>query len=138
MTEKQAKAIREVLVQGGESLSDAVISTAPEACRRMKYDGSLIPNGTRIYWPEDKLIYKNGSDLWDREEFNPKNSPDSWTPLDYIDGIRVIPEEISYTLRFALDELGWWENSIYKSLKADNVYNPSVRPDDWELQKKKG
>ena len=60
MTEKQAKAIREVLVQGGESLSDAVISTAPEACRRMKYDGSLIPNGTRIYWPEDKLIYKNG------------------------------------------------------------------------------
>lgn len=138
MTEKQAKAIREVLVQGGESLSDAVISTAPEACRRMKYDGSLIPNGTRIYWPEDGRIYKNGSDIWDREEFNPKNSPDSWTPLDYIDGIRVIPEEISYTLRFALDELGWWENAIYKSLKADNVYNPSVRPDDWELQKKKG
>ena len=31
MTEKQAKALRGVLVQGGASLSDAVISAAPEA-----------------------------------------------------------------------------------------------------------
>lgn len=136
MTKDQALNLREVLVKGADSLDDKTISTAPMACRRMKYDGSLIQNGTRIYWPEDDLIYKNGSDLWDREEFNPKNSPDLWTPLDYIDGIRAIPEEISYTLRFALDELGWWENAIYKSLKADNVYNPSVRPEDWELQKK--
>ena len=138
MTREEAIAFRKLVELGSASLDDKTLSTAPQVCRRMQYDGSLIPNGTRIYWPEDKLIYKNGSDLWDREEFNPKNSPDSWTPLDYIDGIRVIPEEISYTLRFALDELGWWENAIYKSLKADNVYNPSVRPDDWELQKKKG
>lgn len=134
MTEKQAKALRDVLVQGGANLSDAVISTTPMACCRMKYDGSLIKSGTRILWING-FIYKNGSDLWDREENNPDNASTLWSKLNYINGIRVIPETIDYINRFALDELGWWENAIYKSLKNDNVYNPSVRPEDWELIK---
>ena len=136
MTEKQAKALRTVLVQGGASLSDAVISTAPEACRRMKYDGALIPNGTRIYWPEDEKIYKNGSDLWDREEFNPKNSPESWSEIMYQDGIRIIPQKIEVSTQFAKDELGWWGNDLYKSLVDNNVYTPEEYPDNWEIVKK--
>ena len=136
MTEKQAKVLRSVLVQGGASLSDAVISTAPEACRRMKYDGALIPNGTRIYWPEDGKIYKNGSDLWDREEFNPKNSPESWSEIMYQDGIRIIPQKIEVSTQFAKDELGWWGNDLYKSLVDNNVYTPEEYPDNWEIVKK--
>lgn len=58
MTEQQAIKIREVLVQGGETLSDAEISKVPEACQRMKYDESLISNGTRIYFPDTDKIYK--------------------------------------------------------------------------------
>lgn len=136
MTEKQAKALRAVLVQGGASLSDAVISTAPEACQHMKYDGSLISNGTRIFWPEDGKIYKNGSDLWDREEFNPKNSPELWSEIMYREGIRIIPDKIEYVTRFAKDELGWRGNDLWQSLQNDNVYTPEEYPDYWKLIKK--
>lgn len=136
MTEKQAKALRTVLVQGGASLSDTIISTAPEACQRMKYDGALIKNGTRIYWPEDGKIYKNGSDLWDREEFNPKNSPDLWSEIMYREGIRIILQKIEISTRFAKDELGWWGNDLYQSLQNDNVYTPEEYLNYWKLIKK--
>ena len=136
MTEKQAKALRSVLVQGGESLSNAVISTAPEACRRMKYDGSLIQNGTRIYWPEDGKIYKNGSDLWDREEFNPTNSPDLWSEIQYRLGIRIIPPKIEVSTKFSKDELGWWGDTLCRSKVDNNVYTPEEYPDNWEIVKK--
>lgn len=136
MTEKQAKALRTVLVQGGASLSDAIISTAPEACQRMQYDGALIKNGTRIYWPDDRKIYKNGSDLWDREEFNSKNSPELWSEIMYREGIRIIPDKIEYVTRFAKDELGWRGNDLWQSLQNDNVYTPEEYPDYWKLIKK--
>lgn len=136
MTEKQAKALRSVLVQGGESLSDAVISTAPEACRRMKYDSSLIKNGTRIYWTEDGKIYKNGSDIWDREEFNPKNSPELWSEIMYREGIRIIPQKIEVSTQFAKDELGWWGDTLCRSKVDNNVYTPEEYPANWEIVKK--
>ena len=93
MTEKQAKALRSVLVQGGESLSDAIISTTPEACRRMKYDGALIKNGTRVYW--NGTVKRAAVDLWDREDQNPDNAPTLWEDVLYKDGIRIIPETIT-------------------------------------------
>lgn len=133
MTEQQAIKIREVLVQGGETLSEVEISKVPEACQRMKYDESLISNGTRIYFPDTDKIYKNGSDVWDREEFNPVNAPELWTELNYRDGIRVIPESISYTERFPKDELGWWKDNLYRSLQNDNVYTPEQYASYWEL-----
>jgi hypothetical protein len=133
MTEKQAKALRDVLVQGGTSLSDAVISTAPMACRRMKYDGSLIQNGTRIYWPEDGKIYKNGSDLWDREEFNPKNSPELWSEILYRLGIRVIPPKIEVSTKFSKDEMSWWGDTLCRSKVDNNVYTPEEYPDNWDI-----
>lgn len=132
MTEKQAKAIRELLVQGGESLSDAVISTAPEACRRMKYDGSLIQNGTRINW--DGTIKRAAVDLWDREENNPDNAPTLWEDIAYRGGIRIIPETITVGTAFGKDELGWWEGKLYKSLIDNNVWAPTAYPAGWELQ----
>lgn len=134
MTEKQAKALRSVLVQGGASLSGAVISTAPEACRRMKYDGALIKNGTRINW--NGTVKRAATDLWDREDQNPDNAPTLWEDLMYRNGIRIIPNPITVGLKFSKDELGWWGNDLYKSLVDNNVYTPEEYPDNWEIVKK--
>lgn len=131
MTEKQAKAIREVLVQGGESLSDAVISTVPEACRWMKYDGSLIQNGTRINW--NGTVKRAASDLWDREDQNPDNAPNLWEDISYREGIRIIPDPITTGLAFAKDELGWWGDTLYRSKVDNNVYTPEQYDRNWEI-----
>ena len=134
MTEKQAKALRSVLVQGGESLSDAVISTAPEACRRMKYNGELISNGTRINW--NGTVKRAATDLWDREDQNPDNAPNLWEDISYRNGIRIIPNPVTVGMAFAKDELGWWGNDLYKSLVDSNVYTPEEYSDNWEIVKK--
>lgn len=93
MTEKQAKAIRSVLVQGGEGLSDAIISTTPEACQRMQYNGELISNGTRINW--NGTVKRAAVDLWDREDQNPDNAPNLWEDISYRNGIRIIPNPVN-------------------------------------------
>lgn len=134
MTEKQAKALRSVLVQGGTSLSDAIISTAPEACRRMRYDGTLIQNGTRINW--NGTVKRAATDLWDREDQNPDNAPNLWEDISYRNGIRIIPNPVTVGMAFAKDELGWWGNDLYKSLVDSNVYTPEEYPDNWEIVKK--
>ena len=134
MTEKQAMSIRNVLVQGGTSLSDAIISTAPEACRRMRYDGTLIQNGTRINW--NGTVKRAATDLWDREDQNPDNAPNLWEDISYRNGIRIIPNPVTVGMAFAKDELGWWGNDLYKSLVDNNVYTPEEYPDNWEIVKK--
>lgn len=134
MTEKQAKALRDVLVQGGTSLSDAVISTTPEACQRMQYNGELISNGTRINW--NGTVKRAAVDLWDREDQNPDNAPNLWEDISYRNGIRIIPNPVTVGMAFAKDELGWWGNDLYKSLVDSNVYTPEEYPDNWEIVKK--
>ena len=134
MTEKQAMSIRNVLVQGGTSLSDAIISTAPEACRRMRYDGTLIQNGTRINW--NGTVKRAAADLWDREDQNPDNAPNLWEDISYRNGIRIIPNPVTVGMAFAKDELGWWGNDLYKSLVDNNVYMPEEYPANWEIVKK--
>lgn len=131
MTEKQAKALRSVLVQGGASLSDAVISTVPEACQRMKYDGSLIRNGTRINW--NGTVKRAAVDLWDTEENNPDNAPTLWEDLMYRNGIRIIPNPITVGLKFSKNELGWWGDTLYRSKVDNNVYTPEQYIDNWEV-----
>lgn len=131
MTEKQAKALRAVLVQGGASLSDAIISTAPMACRRMKYDGSLIQNGTRICW--NGTVKRAAVDLWDTEQNNPDNAPTLWEDLMYRNGIRIIPNPITVGLKFSKDELGWWGDTLYRSKVDNNVYTPEQYIDNWEV-----
>lgn len=134
MTEKQAKAIRSVLVQGGEGLSDAIISTTPEACQRMQYNGELISNGTRINW--NGTVKRAAVDLWDREDQNPDNAPNLWEDISYRNGIRIIPNPVTVGMAFAKDELGWWGNDLYKSLVDNNVYTPEEYPANWEIVRK--
>lgn len=134
MTEKQAKALRSVLVQGGASLSDAVISTAPEACQRMQYNGEKIGVGTRINW--NGTVKRAAVDLWDTEQNNPDNALTLWEDLTYREGIRIIPNPITVGLAFSKDELGWWGDTLYRSKVDNNVYTPEEYPDNWEIVKK--
>src|SRR5699024_2949176 len=120
-----------VLVQGGASLSDAIISEAPEACQRMKYDGALIKNGTRINW--NGMVKRAAVDLWDTEQNNPDNAPTLWEDLMYREGIRIIPNPITVGLAFAKGELGWWGDTLYRSKADNNVYTPEQYIDNWEL-----
>lgn len=52
--------------------------------------------------------------------------------LMYRDGIRIIPEVITTGDMFALDELGWWGDVLYRSKVNANVYTPAVYPDNWD------
>lgn len=98
----------------------------------LKQSGSLIKAGTRINW--NGWLKQATVDLWDTEANDPDHAPDLWVKINYKDGVRVIPDVISAAEAFALDELGWWDGAIYKSLIAANVYTPDAYPQGWELQ----
>lgn len=113
------------------SLDDAVASTVIPLYPSMRYDGSLIRVGTRINW--NGSLKRAAVNLWDREDSNPDKAPNLWEDILYRDGYRIIPSVITVGLVFALDEIGWWEDALYRSKRADNAYTPSQDPNNWEL-----
>lgn len=113
------------------SLDDAVASTVIPLYPGMRYDGSLIRAGTRINW--NGALKRAAVDLWDREDSNPDKEPNLWEDILYREGYRIIPSVITVGLVFALDEIGWWEDALYRSKRADNAYTPAQDPYNWEL-----
>lgn len=130
MTEKEARALRSLITQGAQSLTDAQVSTAPEVLSRLTYDGSLISNGTRINW--NGSIKRAAADLWDTEANDPDHAPTLWEDVLYRDGYRIIPETITVGLQFSSGELGWWDGKLYRSLRDANVWTPADYPAGWE------
>ena len=65
-------------------------------------------------------------------ENTPDAAPNLWEDIQYKQGYRLIPETITATLAFAKGERGWWQDELYESLLAANVWNPSVNPDGWK------
>lgn len=130
MTEKEARALRSLITQGAQSLSDDQVSTAPEVLPRLTYDGSLVPNGTRINW--NGTIKRAAVDLWDAEANDPDHAPTLWEDVLYRDGYRIIPEVITVGLVFSNGEIGWWKDELYKSLIDSNTYTPDEYPSGWE------
>ena len=130
---KRAEAIylRSVVEQAAESLDDKTASTAVVLFPRLKQDGALVRAGTRINWKG--TIKRAAVALWDTVDNNPENAPNLWEDILYRDGYRIIPEVITVGLVFALDEIGWWEDALYRSKRADNAYTPAQDPDGWEL-----
>lgn len=118
--------------QGAESLDDQTVSTAPEVLPRLRGDGSLIKSGTRICWKG--MVKRAAVDLWDTPENAPDAAPTLWEDIQYRQGYRIIPEVITAGLAFALGELGWWGDSLYKSLLNSNVWTPEGYPAGWEKQ----
>ena len=109
---------------------DATASRAVEFHPEMKYDGALIPAGSRINW-KGKL--KRASvNIWDSRENDPDNAPALWEDICYKDGFRIIPEVIPAALAFSAGEPGWWQDVLYRSKVDANVYTPEAYPDHWE------
>ena len=129
---KTARNIRKLIEQGAESLDDQTVSTAPEVLPRLRGDGSLIKTGTRICW--NGAVKRAASDLWDNPENTPDAAPALWEDIQYKQGYRIIPEVITPGQAFALGELGWWGDSLYKSLLNSNVWTPEGNPSGWEKQ----
>lgn len=125
----KARVQRELILKAMENLDDQDASRVPEFYITLKYDGSFVPNGARVNW--NGVLKKAVVDIWDREENNPDNAPTLWVNIDYKDGIRIIPETITVSTMFAKDELGWWNDVLYKSLVDANVYTPDQYAANW-------
>jgi len=125
-----AKPVRAVMDQAGAMLTDAQASTVVTLYGGMKYDGALITAGTRINWRGQ--LKRAAVDLWDTELNNPDNAPTLWEDVAYRDGYRIIPETITATLAFSKDELGWWGDTLYRSLQDGNTWTPEQYAPAWE------
>ena len=132
MNRAEALRLRAIIETAAASLDDKTASTAPTLFPRLKQDSSLIKAGTRIN--HNGSIKRAAVDLWDTEANNPDNAPTLWEDILYRDGYRIIPDVITAGTAFALDELGWWGDKLYKSLLSANVYTPEQYPNGWELQ----
>ena len=132
MNRAEALRLRAIIETAAASLDDKTASTAPTLFQRLKQDGSLIAAGTRIN--HNGSIKRAAVDLWDTADNSPDNAPTLWEDILYRDGHRIIPDVITAGTAFALDELGWWGDKLYKSLLSANVYTPEQYPRGWELQ----
>lgn len=131
MTRQEAWKLRAAMVAGASSLSDQVASTAPDMFQRLRQDGAPVPVGTRINW--GGTVKRAAVDLWDREDQDPDHAPTLWEDLDFVDGVRRIPDPVTFGTAFALGELGWWNGVVYRSKLANNTWTPVAYPDAWEV-----
>lgn len=131
MTRNEALRLRAIVEQAAASLPDKEASEGAALFPRLKADGSLVSAGTRINW--NGVIKRAAVDLWDTTENNPDNAPSLWVDIAYREGIRIIPETITVAQAFALDELGWWQEHVYRSTIAANVYTPDQYAAGWEM-----
>lgn len=131
MTRNEALRLRAIVEQAAASLPDKEASEGAALFPRLKADGSLVSAGTRINWRG--VLKQAAVDLWDTTENNPDNAPSLWVDIAYREGIRIIPETITVAQAFALDELGWWHEHVYRSTIAANVYTPDQYAAGWEL-----
>ena len=131
MTRARAIQLRAVIEQAAQTLDEKTISEAPELCRTLKQDGSLVRAGTRINW--NGTIKKAAVDLWDTKANDPGHAPSLWADIDYRDGYRIIPETITVTTAFSKGEKGWWtDGKLYESKVDSNVYTPAQYADNWK------
>ena len=131
MTRARAIQLRTVIEQAAQTLDEKTISEAPELCRTLKQDGSLVRAGTRINW--NGTIKKAAVDIWDTEANDPDHAPSLWVDIDYWGGYRIIPETITVTTAFSKGEKGWWtDGKLYESKVDSNVYTPAQYADNWK------
>lgn len=131
-TVEEARVWRAQLEKALPAVPDKDASGCVDLYPTLKQSGGLIKAGTRINW--NGWLKQATVDLWDTEANDPDHAPNLWVKINYKDGVRVIPDVISVAEAFALDELGWWNGVIYKSLIAANVYTPDAYPQRWKLQ----
>ena len=127
---ENARKLRPLMVKAAQSLDDKDASEAVELYGGMQYDGSLIKAGMRINW--NGVLKQAAVDLWDTDANTPDAAPALWSDIVYREGICVIPRTITAAQAFALDELGWWQEHVYRSTITANVYTPDQYAAGWE------
>ena len=80
MTRAEALRLRAIVEQAAESLDDQTVSTAPTLLRKLKQDGSLVSDGTRINW--GGTVKRAAVDLWDAAGNTPDAAPALWEDID--------------------------------------------------------
>ena len=133
MTRKEAMRLRAIVEQAASSLDDKTASTAEMLFPKLKQDGALVKAGTRINW--NGTLKRAAVDLWDTPENNPDNAPTLWDDIAYRDGFRVIPQTITAGTAFALNECGWWGDTLHRSTISNNVWTPEQYSAGWEAVK---
>jgi hypothetical protein len=128
---ERARMLRKNIIVSSASLEDKVASETPELFARLNQNGELIKVGTRINW--NGVLKRASVDLYDTLENNPDNAPTLWEDIEYKEGYRIIPQTITVGTAFSKDELGWWEDTLYKSLLDNNVWTPEQYPSGWEI-----
>ena len=128
---ERARMLRKNIIVSSASLEDKVASETPELFARLNQNGELIKVGTRINW--NGVLKRASVDLYDTLENNPDNAPTLWEDIKYKEGYRIIPQTITVGTAFSKDELGWWEDTLYKSLLDNNVWTPEQYPSGWEI-----
>lgn len=131
MTRKEAELFIKSLAKLRDLATDAQASQSVFIYPTLKETFALISAGTRINWKGS--IKRAAVDLWDSPENNPDNAPSLWEDINYKEGYRVIPEVITAGLAFDINECGWWNNNLYQSTIAANVYTPDQYPAGWIL-----
>lgn len=131
MTRKEAELFIKSLTKLRNSATDAQASQSVFIYPTLKETFALISAGTRINWKGS--IKRAAVDLWDSPENNPDNAPSLWEDINYKEGYRIIPEVITAGLAFDINEYGWWNDNLYQSTIAANVYTPAQYPAGWIL-----
>ena len=130
MTRKEALRLRAIVEQAAASLDDKTASAGATLFPHLNQDGALVKAGTRINW--GGTLKRASVDLWDTEANNPDNAPTLWEDIAYRDGFRIIPQTITSGTAFALDECGWWGDTLYRSTISNNVWTPEQYSSGWE------
>ena len=133
MKRSKALKIRSLAMTSAVEMDDVNASNLPEMFPKLNQDGSLVKVGTRINW--NGQLKKAAADLWDTAENNPDNAPALWEDLNYVNGIREIPEVITVTTMFYKGEKGWWKGAVWESLQDNNVWNPEQFAAGWKILK---
>ena len=128
---ERARMLRKNIIVSSASLEDKVASETPELFARLNQNGELIKVGTRINW--NGVLKRASVDLYDTLENNPDNAPTLWEDIEYKEGYRIIPQTITVGTAFSKDELGWWKDTLYKSLLDNNVWTQEQYPSGWEI-----
>ena len=126
----KALKIRALAMDSAVEMDDANASTLPEMFPKLKQNGELVKNGTRINW--NGQLKRAAVDLWDTLENDPDHAPTLWENIDYTNGYRTIPETITAGLAFAKGEQGWWKGAVWESQHDANVWNPEQFAAGWK------
>lgn len=131
LTRREADDFIAAFLKMRDGVDDAVASIAISVYPKLDNDGELIKAGTRINW--NGTLKRAAVDLWDTTENTPDNAPSLWEDINYKEGYRIIPEVITAGLAFDINECGWWNDNLYQSTIAANVYTPAQYPAGWIL-----